>query len=56
MHDGTLASMTKGLTKEQINAALSRAAIAAREQTQYPNRILKQQLPKYGSEQRGERW
>jgi hypothetical protein len=43
-------------TTDQINAALTRAADAAREHTKFPERILKQPLPQHGSERRGERW
>lgn len=48
--------MNRRPTADQIDAALSRAADAARELTQYPDRILKQPLPQHGSERRGERW
>jgi hypothetical protein len=48
--------MSNRPTTDQINAALSRAADAARERTTYPDRILKQPLPQHGSERRGERW
>ena len=49
-------AMSKPPTVDQINAALSRAADAARELTQYPDRILKHPLSQHGSERRGERW
>ena len=37
-------------TADQINAALKRAKEAARDQTQYPDRILALPLPKHMSE------
>jgi hypothetical protein len=43
-------------TKDQINAALDRAAIAAREHTKHGSGILKNPLPKHGSEPRDGRW
>jgi hypothetical protein len=43
-------------TTDQINAALTRAADAARERTQYPDRILKHPLPQHDCERRGARW
>ena len=43
-------------TKEQINAALKRARDAAQEHTKYPDRILKQPLPKHTSERFEGRW
>jgi hypothetical protein len=43
-------------TVDQINAALKRAATAAREVTEYPDRILKHPLPQHGSERCDGRW
>jgi hypothetical protein len=51
-----VAAMSAKPTTDLINTALKRAADAARELTPYPERILKQSLPKHGSERRGERW
>jgi hypothetical protein len=48
--------MTARPTKDQINAALDRAAFAARDHTTHAFRILKRPLPKHSSEPRGERW
>jgi hypothetical protein len=48
--------MTNQPTRDQINAALTRAAAAARERTTYPDRILNQPLPKHGSDRIGECW
>jgi hypothetical protein len=48
--------MSQPPTKDQINAALNRAAIAAGEHTKHSSRLLKSPLPKHGSEPRGERW
>jgi hypothetical protein len=56
MDEGRLRGMTTRPTTEQTNAALTRAATAARELRKYPDRILKQPLPQLGSERRGERW
>jgi hypothetical protein len=52
----TLLAVTTRPTADQITKALSRAVETAREHTKYPDRILKKQLPKYGSEPCGERW
>jgi hypothetical protein len=43
--------MSSRPTTDQINAALKRAAEAARELTTYPDRILAMPLPKHVSEQ-----
>jgi hypothetical protein len=43
-------------SKDQINAALDRAAVAARDHTKHSSRLLKSPLPKHASEPRGERW
>jgi hypothetical protein len=56
MPEATLRTMTTRPTNEQIRAALSRAADAACERTTYPDRVLKQQLPKHASERLDERW
>jgi hypothetical protein len=54
--DARLRIMTTRPTKDQINAALDRAAIAARDHTTHSSRLLKSPLPKHGSERRGGRW
>jgi hypothetical protein len=43
-------------TTVQINAALKRAASAARDLTKYPDRILAMPLPKHVSERFEGRW
>ena len=48
--------MTQPPTTDQINAALKRAASAARELTKYPDRILAMPLPKHASERFAGRW
>ena len=48
--------MSQPPTKDQINAALKRAASTARELTKYPDRILALPFPKHGSEHFEGRW
>jgi hypothetical protein len=48
--------MTTRPTKEQINAALDRAANTARAQATHGDRILKHPLAAHRCEARGERW
>jgi hypothetical protein len=43
-------------TKDLINAALERAANAARENTRHFDRVLKHPLASHSAEPRGERW
>jgi hypothetical protein len=54
--DATLPAMSARPTVDQINAALKRAADAAREHVKYPDRVLALPLPKHASERFDERW